>query len=574
MLEIGTIIDGKYKILSIIGHGGMSTVYLAINEKANKPWAIKEVRKDGVKNFEVVRQSLMVETDMLKKLSHKGLPSIVDVIDEGENFLIVMDYIEGTTLKAVLEEKGAQLQEDVVNWALQICDVLKYLHDRPSPIIYRDMKPSNIMLRSDGSVVLIDFGTAREFKEQNLADTTCLGTQGYAAPEQFGGQGQTDARTDIYCLGATMYHLVTGHNPSEPPYEMYPITRWNANLSTGLEHIISKCTQRNPQDRFQSITELIYALKHYRDLDINALLQYKKKIRLFSATVLIAVGLLTASLLTGIKANLQQVNEYEYYISVADKSATVQDATVYYQKAIAVDSSSGVAYQKIVERFGEDGIFSEEEEELLVKLNISVDKYLTRFASGNPEEYADFCYNVGNLYWFYYVHEESRQANAVSWFQTAMEYYENDKNKSIEWKRSKIYVEIGTFYRKIILAQVEGTDKGMYSEYWNNLMELKKFNDENPDREIVTLRLYREIASRTAEYAGYLLDDGIKQKDIDNLFESMRKDMQKLEKQANSSMKEEILQINKLLNDAENMITSGTHKIELLENNEEERNEY
>ena len=211
MLETGTIIDGKYKILNIIGHGGMSTVYLAINEKANKPWAIKEVRKDGVKNFEIVRQSLMVETDMLKKLSHKGLPSIVDVIDEGDNFLIVMDYIEGMTLKAVLTERGTQAQEDVVDWALQICDVLKYLHSRQPPIIYRDMKPSNIMLRSDGSVMLIDFGTAREFKERNLADTTCLGTQGYAAPEQFGGRGQTDARTDIYSLGATMYHLVTGH---------------------------------------------------------------------------------------------------------------------------------------------------------------------------------------------------------------------------------------------------------------------------------------------------------------------------------------------------------------------------
>ena len=102
------------------------------------------------------------------------------------------------------------------------------------------MKPANVMLKSDNSVVLIDFGTAREYKEQNTGDTTCLGTQGYAAPEQFGTMGQTDARTDIYCLGATMYHLVTGHNPSEPPYEMYPITKWNSKLSTGLEQIIEK----------------------------------------------------------------------------------------------------------------------------------------------------------------------------------------------------------------------------------------------------------------------------------------------------------------------------------------------
>lgn len=558
MLETGTIIDSKYKILSIIGHGGMSTVYLAINEKANKPWAIKEVRKDGVKDFEVVRQSLMVETDMLKKLSHKGLPSIVDVIDEGDNFLIVMDYIEGTTLKAVLTEKGAQSQENVVNWALQICDVLKYLHSRQPAIIYRDMKPSNIMLRSDGSVVLIDFGTAREFKERNLADTTCLGTQGYAAPEQFGGQGQTDARTDIYSLGATMYHLVTGHNPSEPPYEMYPITRWKADLSTGLEHIIGKCTQRNPQDRFQSVDELIYALRHYRDLDISAFSQYKRKIRVFGATVLTAAGLLTASLVTGLMANRQQGSEYEYLLSVAEKSATAENALEYYQKAIAMDCTRSEAYEGMTECFGEDGIFSETEEEVLVKLNISVDKYLVVFATENPAGYADFCYNIGNLYWFYYVHEGSRQSNAVNWFQTAMEYYENDNDKSTEWKRSKLYVEIGTFYKKIMLAQIEGTDSGMYGEYWNNLLELKRFNDENPDREMITLRLYREIASRTAEYAGCLLEDGVSQKDIESLFEDIRKDMQEMDKQANSSIRQEISQINELLDGAENMITSGT----------------
>ena len=94
MLEIGSVIDGKYKILSEIGHGGMSTVYLAINEKANKPWAIKEVRKNGVKDFEIVRQSLLVEINLLKKLKHPGLPSMIDIIDQGENYLIVMDYID------------------------------------------------------------------------------------------------------------------------------------------------------------------------------------------------------------------------------------------------------------------------------------------------------------------------------------------------------------------------------------------------------------------------------------------------------------------------------------------------
>lgn len=244
MLEIGSFIDGKYKILNEIGHGGMSNVYLAMNEKANKTWAVKEVRKQGIRDFEVIRQSLMIETDLLKKISHPNLPSIVDVIEENDNFLIVMDYVDGKTLEKLLKERKTIRQEEVVDWAMQLCNVLDYLHHCTPPIIYRDMKPSNIMLKSDGTVILIDFGTAREYKTEKQEDTTCLGTKGYAAPEQFGGMGQTDARTDIYSLGATMYHLLTGHNPAKPPYEMYPVRYWNAKLSSGLEYIIEKCVKK------------------------------------------------------------------------------------------------------------------------------------------------------------------------------------------------------------------------------------------------------------------------------------------------------------------------------------------
>lgn len=136
-----------------------------------------------------------------------------DVLEYKDIFLIVMDYIEGRPLSLTLQEQGAQSQEVVVAWAKQLCDVLEYLHSRKPPIIYRDMKPANIMLRPDGRVMLIDFGTAREYKEEHVEDTICLGTVGYAAPEQFGGNGQTDARTDIFCLGRTLYHLLTGHKP-------------------------------------------------------------------------------------------------------------------------------------------------------------------------------------------------------------------------------------------------------------------------------------------------------------------------------------------------------------------------
>jgi serine/threonine protein kinase len=167
-LETGALLDGKYRILHEVGRGGMSIVYMAINEKANKTWAVKEVRKDGVLDFEAVRQGLIVETEMLKRLRHPNLPSIIDIIEDEDTLIIVMDYIEGVPLSKVLSEYGAQPQEYVIEWGKQLCDVLSYLHSQDPPIIYRDMKPSNVMLKPDGNLALIDFGTpsAREARRK------------------------------------------------------------------------------------------------------------------------------------------------------------------------------------------------------------------------------------------------------------------------------------------------------------------------------------------------------------------------------------------------------------------------
>ena len=557
MLKIGSVIDGKYKVLSEIGHGGMSVVYLAINEKANKPWAIKEVRKNGVKDFEIVRQSLLVETDLLKKLSHPNLPSIVDIIDYDDNFLIVMDYIEGNTLEHILKEQGAQKQEDVVDWAIQLCDVLDYLHNCKPPIIYRDMKPSNIMLKSDGQVVLIDFGTAREFKKANVADTTCLGTQGFAAPEQFGGMGQTDARTDIYCLGATMYYLVTGHNPSEPPYEMYPIRKWNQNLSSGLESIILKCTQKNPDDRYQSAGELMYALKHYLELDTSALMKYRRNIGIFGVAVCLTVLCLAGSGSFYAAAKAKQQDTYQIVLNKADKTTDPHEAMNLYIDAIKINNRNSEAYEGFYQIITQDGVFDNEEEEQLLRLNASTQDYLQDFAGKSPLEYAQFCYNIGNAYWFYYIHEESRQSNAVAWFQSALEIFADNPDYEQEYKRCLLYVEIGNFYKKIVSAQIEGTDSGMYGDYWNKLAELKRMNDEDSDRELITLRLYREIVTRSMEYSKYLREDGISKEEILDMYTEIEESMDKMQENAGSAVNDEAENIRQIMKDAVNMINSS-----------------
>lgn len=561
MLKIGSVIDGKYKILDEIGHGGMSTVYLAINEKANKPWAIKEVRKSFRRDFDILKQSLILETDMLKKLSHKNLPSIVDVIDSDENFLIVMDYIEGNTLEKLIEENGVYPQEDIVDWAVQLCDVLRYLHERPNPIIYRDMKPSNVMLKSDGNVVLIDFGTAREFKEQNAGDTTCLGTQGYAAPEQFGGMGQTDARTDIYCLGATMYHLLTGHNPSEPPYEMYPIRQWNSALSSGLEKVVLKCTRKNPADRYQSASELMYALTHYKDLETKTQIQCQKRLGGFAAAFFLCLFCAVCGAGFRAAANEKIRDDYMTLVAAAGRTADTLDACGLYMEAIALDAAQGDAYHAYYNRVVDDGIFDTDEEEFLIKMNMSAKEYLNVFESQNPLGYADFCYEIGNAYWYYYSHEENRKTRALGWYEAALACYEGNSERSLAYGRCRLYVEIGGFYKKMIAAQIDGTDEGIYRKYWNSLSQLKALNDENPDRELITLRMYHEIVVRVTEYARYFMDDGVRRAEVETMFDSIDSDLCRMKEGAAPAVRAEIEKIQTLRMLADKIVRS-TYKEE------------
>lgn len=368
MLGIGSVVDGKYKILSEIGHGGMSVVYLAINERANKTWAIKDVRKDGTADFSTVHQGLVAETEMLKKLDHPHLPSIIDVIDREDSFLIVMDYIEGKSLESLLKHGGAQDPNRVIEWAKQLCDVLGYLHSRTPPIIYRDMKPANVMLKPDGNVMLIDFGTAREYKQSSIEDTTCLGTRGYAAPEQFGGHGQTDARTDIYCLGATIYHLVTGQSPCEPPYEIKPLGYWIPSLAgSGLEKLVMKCTRQNPAERYQSCAELMYALEHIHDEDDAV--RRRRNLVWGGFVASLGLALIGAVGMVGftMAGNTATTQSYDYYLTQAKSVSDLDEATEYYADAIDLQPTRAQGYEDLLTAIDDDMVFTSEESTALIR---------------------------------------------------------------------------------------------------------------------------------------------------------------------------------------------------------------
>ena len=508
MLEIGSIIDGKYKILNKIGQGGMSVVYLAMNERANKQWAIKEVRKDGVKDYDVVRQGLIAETDILKRLNHPHLPSIIDVIDRDDTSLIVMDYIEGKSLDHWLKKDGAQPQVKVVESAKHVCDVLGYLHSRKPPIIYRDLKPANVMLKPDGQIMIIDFGTAREFKETSIEDTSCLGTQGYAAPEQYGGHGQTDARTDIYTLGATMYHLLTGHNPSLPPYEMYPIRRWNPALSSGLEKIVLKCTQRNPNDRYQNCAELMYALEHYGELDSAYRRKQSIKWKSFVASCALTVVSLAGSIGFKVAESKTIKNSYDGYISEATKVTTQEERADYYEKAIKIDPEREEGYLELLDLFvygadkNERDFNRDETAEMTAILgykgtgNRTNESYFER----NKEGYDEFAFRMGVYYFYYYEGGGSAgKSMAQPWFEKAQKGTTLDADKL---QLAERFAKISGYYASLDSSDETGYgSSASYGDYWTDLTNLTDGDISKIVNTKTAVAIYEELIARINENA-------------------------------------------------------------------------
>lgn len=277
MLQAGEVLQGRYEIRNMVGQGGMSTVYRAREVNTRQVLAVKDVRRSGAidaKTGAMVEQSLAAEGRMLMRLSHPRLPKIYEIIEEADSIMLVMDFITGESLDRVLARTGAQSVEQTLDWGMQICEVFHYLHNQPTPIIYRDMKPANVMVQPNGQLMMIDFGTARTQKVgvNMQADTICIGTAGFAAPEQFGGIGQSTARTDIFCLGSTLYNIVTGHSPCDKPTGILPLEMWNPALANSpISEIIAKCTRNDPNERYQTAMEL------YEDLRLASIGAYQMK---------------------------------------------------------------------------------------------------------------------------------------------------------------------------------------------------------------------------------------------------------------------------------------------------------
>jgi serine/threonine protein kinase len=257
-----TILSERYIIVETLGRGGMGAVYKALDQRLGKvPVAVKEMSSSAVKSgdLQAAIESFKKEATILVNLRHHALPRVTDFFSAGEDrWYLVMDYIEGQTLKDLLVRRGPIPENEVLDWARQLCEILDYLHNQKPPIIFRDLKPVNIMLTPDGKIKLIDFGIARNFSPGLTTDTSAYGSPGYSPPEQH-GQQQTDARSDIYSLGATLYYLLTGIDPSKRPFFFEPPSKV-VSVSTEFESAIMKALEFKPESRPDSVKEMLSLL--------------------------------------------------------------------------------------------------------------------------------------------------------------------------------------------------------------------------------------------------------------------------------------------------------------------------
>ena len=259
------LLQGRYEVLSQVGTGGFGAVYRARDiEKGDEVVAVKQINLRGLSSQETIEATdgFNREVQLLSALSHEHLPRIHDHFTDAEHWYLVMDFIAGETLERYLMDEAVSRQairmlsfDEILSIGLQLCDVLAYLHTRQPVIIFRDLKPSNIMRTPAGKLYLIDFGIARRFTPGKLKDTIPLGSPGYAAPEQY-GKSQTTPRADIYSLGALLHHLLSGADPADAPFSFAPLRLYGSTGLADLDAMISRMVALDASKRPDNIAEV------------------------------------------------------------------------------------------------------------------------------------------------------------------------------------------------------------------------------------------------------------------------------------------------------------------------------
>ena len=532
-IQRGDILKGRYEIQRQIGKGGMSRVFMAADlQLNNKLWAIKEVDRHATDPAgRPIEQALAKEAQILSKLDHPKIVSIVDTETTDDFIYVVMDYVEGESLDRVVRREGAQSEEDVQRWMLEICDVLGYLHSQDPPIVYRDMKPNNIMLHPDGYVKLIDFGVVREYKDEAdiRQDTIAFGTQGYAPPEQY-GKAQTDARADIYAAGATMWHLLAGEAPSME-FPLRNVREKNPSVGEGFaDVIIPKCTALERGARYQSCDELASDLEIYEELTREFRNRQVSRVRAFGISAVLAVVLVVAGfgLLAARDSTISE--KYDSYLALGSDMMQNDPASAEEQYLEAIEKKpDGIdAYEGLIASYKVDGAFTDEEKKQfdnVYQKNLDVLQGSSRFS--------ELSYEIGRLYWTYYAGDAKGDAgdNQATRIKYSSEYFKNavsDPNFE-NYDRAAVYNGIAQFTSSISNLVAEGGDDAeVYRAYWDDLADLSA-RVSSESNEMVKLDTCALIANGMETYMDKFKNvAGVTSSEVESVYKNVERELQNM----------------------------------------------
>lgn len=342
MLAPNSIFEQTLKILRPIGQGGMGTVYLAQDLADGSLWAVKEQEITAVN-----RELVTSEAEILARLSHPAFPRFRFQKQEGQTFYLVMEYVDGCTLEDLIHS-GKKLPEDLIaDWFLQICQAVVYLHSLTPPIVYRDFKPSNIMLDHNGNIRIIDLGIAQEYRTPQSGRRANALTRGYAAPEQYDSRYSLDVRTDLYAVAVTIHYLLTGKDPNQPPYHFRPVRKLNPRVSLAMEAIVKRCLQPNPDKRYATAALLLEDLTHRDRLERQ--IRTRRRWRAILIAALAALALVGAALAFTVSrtAREAEITAYYQYLDQADAASSPEEALALLQQAVDSDPDNPDAYLAI-----------------------------------------------------------------------------------------------------------------------------------------------------------------------------------------------------------------------------------
>lgn len=517
ILKPGDLIGQKYRILKIIGSGGMGIVYLVVNERSNKLWAAKSIRQMEGSQAAMYHASLMRELVILRKLHHKSLPQVIDVVEDSGNVFLLMDYIKGVSLDQWIGQRHRPGKREIMEILLQLGQVLSYLHTRVPPIVYGDLKPSNIMIKASGEVVLLDFGIARALTKVGEKGQV-WGTKGFAPPEGYSQGGDLSVSWDIYGLGAVGYYLRSGHPPASPEHRL-------VHRSThGLDKVILKALEQEPKARYASCRGFMADLKRWRQRQI--------------AKHILEIGFVGLFLIMGVVLGVDAGRRSEAVISPAEQSVSYEDYLLmatenpleretYLKSAIEMDPANSSAYQQLLACYQEDGNFSETEAlewmQLFQTKAWDREESYREILAKDTEAYFQVLYELGMAYYYNYE-GEGNKILARPWFEAlealTLDVSTKTQKQEQQQVRVGILLRMGRYYAYLSGDKNQSGDvRAAYGTYWEDLCELKQM--ANKDTMVTELKLFEEIIALVYVDVHRLVEARVSLKEIEGVLQEI-----------------------------------------------------